>query len=100
MASQETSLPKLSANANLHAENRKRKGGINDDDDEELDKLLYGQVSNKEPKEIKKIILPSGTNKGIGNNQSYGNKKKKMIEDDEDEDDVFSTNLDDAKFKF
>ena len=102
VASEKSNLPKLSPNANLHQENRKRKGGTNDDDDDDLDKLLYGQDSKKEPKEVHKIILPPELKKGTGKKQGFGIKKKKVIEDDEDDDDddVFSTNIDDGKFKF
>jgi hypothetical protein len=89
--------PKLSDNANLHNENRKRKGVIDDEEEDQIEKLIYGNIGVE--KTIKpKINLPPSSNNNM-NSRKFGNKKNKMIDDDE-EDDVFSTNLDDALFKF
>lgn len=90
--------PKLSDNANLHNENRKRKGVIDDEEEDQIEKLIYGNIATEKTNKPK-INLTSSSNNNM-NSRKFGNKKNKMIDDDEDEDDVFSTNLDDAQFKF
>ncbi len=82
-------IPNLSANANLHMENRKRKGMVESDEDQELERLISGKETIK-PK-------PSAGNVITKNTQKF-NRKNNVINDDGDE--ILSTNLDDALFKF
>jgi hypothetical protein len=81
-------VPKLSANANLNMENRKRRGMVESDEDQELERLITGKEINK----------PAASNVKAKNTQKFS-RKNNIIKDD-DEDDIFSTNLEDAQFKF
>jgi len=67
---------------------------IEEDDEEDLDKLIFGQEA------IKKVVPTAG--KGGNANKKVANKKSKVIKDDDESDEEFdSTNLDDGrKFKF
>jgi hypothetical protein len=90
-------VPKLVENANLHNENRKRKGVIDDEEEDQIEKLIYGNMKDEKSNKPK-INVPTSSN-NMRNSRKFGKNKNRMIDDDEEED-VFSTNLDDAQFKF
>ena len=83
----------------MHKESVKRKGMIEDEYEDELEKLIYGNITDD--KKITSINNEKITLTGKKENKrniKFNNKSN--VIDDEDEDDIFSSKLDDTQFKF